>query len=299
MGLAMLSLLPSIRQNPKLFWTFAGVEVFLVVWNVLTMWWCAKRGRQLAVEVVLRKQHYIQACIQGSLLLYWGWYWPQVYAMAPLILAQLLFAYAFEMLLVWSRRDTYSLGFSPFPVVFSINLFLWFRADWFYLQFLIVALGFVAKEFIRWNREGRSAHIFNPSSFPLAVFSIVLLATGTSNMTWGNEIATTQFYPPHMYLVLFLFGMPGQFFFGVTLMTMSAVVTTYLFGLAYFAMTGIYFFYDSYIPISVFLGMHLLFTDPSTAPRTESGRIVFGILYGLSTVALYQVLGSLGMPTFL
>ena len=71
-------------------------------------------------------------------------------------------------------------------------------------------------------------------------------------------------------------------------MTMSAVVTTYLFGLAYFAMTGIYFFYDSYIPISVFLGMHLLFTDPATAPRTESGRIIFGVLYGLSTVALYQ-----------
>jgi hypothetical protein len=101
-----------------------------------------------------------------------------------------------------------------------------------------------------------------------------------------------------MYLVLFLFGMPGQFFFGVTLMTMSAVVTTYLFGLAYFATTGIYFFYDSYIPISVFLGMHLLFTDPATAPRTESGRIFFGILYGLSTVVLYQLLGSFGMPTF-
>jgi hypothetical protein len=101
-----------------------------------------------------------------------------------------------------------------------------------------------------------------------------------------------------MYLALFLFGLPGQFFFGVTLMTMSAVVTTYLFGLVYFATTGVYFFYDSYIPISVFLGMHLLFTDPATAPRTESGRIFFGILYGLSTVLLYQLLGSMGMPTF-
>jgi hypothetical protein len=202
------------------------------------------------------------------------------------------------MLLVWSRRDTYTLGFGPFPVVFSINLFLWFRPEWFYFQFAIIALGFVAKEFLRWNKEGRSAHIFNPSSFPLAVFSVVLLATGTTDMTWGKEIATTQFYPPHMYLALFLFGLPGQFFFGVTLMTMSAIVTTYLFGLAYFTTTGIYFFYDSYIPISVFLGMHLLFTDPATAPRTESGRIFFGVLYGLSTVLLYQLLGSLGMPTF-
>jgi len=28
---------------------------------------------------VARKQHYIQAMAQGSVLLYWGWYWPQVY----------------------------------------------------------------------------------------------------------------------------------------------------------------------------------------------------------------------------
>ena len=63
-------------------------------------------------------------------------------------------------------------------------------------------------------------------------------------------------------------------------------------------MTGVYFFYDSYIPIAVFLGMHLLFTDPSTSPRTELGRIVFGVLYGLSTIVLYVVLGWVGAPTF-
>ena len=147
--------------------------------------------------------------------------------------------------------------------------------------------------------QGRPrAHIFNPSSFPLAVFSLGLILTGTSDLTWGQDIASTQFYPPHMYLMLFLIGLPGQFFFGVTSMTMSAVVTTYLFGLLYFAATGIYFFYDSYIPIAVFLGMHLLFTDPSTSPRTELGRLIFGVLYGLSTVALYELLGSAGLPTF-
>ncbi len=101
-----------------------------------------------------------------------------------------------------------------------------------------------------------------------------------------------------MYLVLFLIGLPGQFFFGVTSMTMSAVVTTWLFGRLYFAATGIYFFYDSYIPIAVFLGMHLLFNDPSTSPRTEIGRIVYGALYGLSTIGLYELLGRAGMPTF-
>jgi hypothetical protein len=250
------------------------------------------------VEVVLKKQHYLQACAQGSVLLYWGWYWHPVYSFAPFILAQLLFAYAFDMLLSWSRRYTYTLGFAQFPVVFSINLFLWFKPEWFYLQFAMVALGLAAKELIRWNKDGRRVHIFNPSSFPLAVFSLVLLAAGKSGITWGQDIATTQFYPPQMYLMLFLIGLPGQFFFGVTSMTMSAVIAAYTFSRLYFAATGIYFFYDSYIPIAVFLGMHLLFCDPSTSPRTELGRIINGVLYGLSTVVLYQLLGSAGMPTF-
>ena len=184
------------------------------------------------------------------------------------------------------------------PIIFSTNLFLWFKPDWFYLQFLMVALGFAAKELIRWDKEGRSAHVFNPSSFPLAVFSLGLMFTGTSDLTWGKDIASTQFYPPHMYLMLFVIGLPGQFFFGVTSMTMAAVASTYLFGLAYYAATGVYFFFDSYIPIAVFLGMHLLFTDPSTSPRTELGRVIFGILYGLSTVALYALLWRAGLPTF-
>jgi hypothetical protein len=287
-----------VRQNPKVLWAFLGVVIALSVWNALLFVSARRTRRTLALQVVLRKQHYVQACAQLSVLLYWGWYWPPVYAFGPFILAQLIFAYAFDMLLGWSRRDTYVLGFSVFPVVFSINLFLWFKPDWFYLQFAMVALGLAAKELIRWNKEGRRVHVFNPSSFPLAVFSLVLLAIGRSDITWGQNIASTQFYPPQMYLMLFLIGLPGQFFFGVTSMTMSAVVSTFAFSHLYFAATGIYFFYDSYIPIAVFLGMHLLFNDPSTSPRTELGRILYGALYGLSTVVLYGLLGRAGVPTF-
>jgi hypothetical protein len=296
--LACLAFLPPIRQNPSALRAFLGAALALGVWNSVLFVEALRTGRSLAFDVVLRKQHYLQACAQGAVFLYWGLYWPEVYAFAGFLLGQLVFAYAFDILLGWSRRDVYTLGFAQFPVVFSINLFLWFRPDWFYLQFLMVGLGLAAKELIRWNKDGRRVHIFNPSSFPLAVFSLVLLATGKSGITWGQEIASTQFYPPHMYLFLFLIGLPGQFFFGVTSMTMSAMVSAWLFGRLYFAATGIYFFYDSYIPIAVFLGMHLLFNDPSTSPRTELGRIIFGSLYGLSTVALYELLGSAGMPTF-
>jgi hypothetical protein len=121
----------------------------------------------LNIEVSLRRPHYLQACIQTSLLLYWGHYWAPVYAQAPLFVAQLLFAYAFDMLLVWARRDTYSLGFGPFPVILSIQFFLWFKPDWYYLQFLMVALGFAGKEFVRWEKDGRSARW---PSFQLLLF---------------------------------------------------------------------------------------------------------------------------------
>lgn len=297
-GLAGLAFLPPLGRNLGVVLAFLGAAIVLSVWNVMLLESARRKGRTLRLEVVAKKQHYLQACAQGSVLLYWGWYWHPVFAFAPFILAQLLFAYAFDMLLSWSLRDDNTLGFAPFPVVLSINLFLWFKADWFYFQFLLVAGGLAAKELIRWNRDGRRVHIFNPSSFPLAVVSLGLLATGTSDITWGLNISTTQFFPPHMFLFLFLIALPGQFFFPVTSMTMSAVVATYVFDQIYFAATGVYFFYGSDIPISVFLGMHLLFNDPSTSPRTELGRIVYGVLYGLSTMLLFQWLGDLGMPRF-
>src|SRR5262245_25161429 len=161
-GLAGFALLAPVRQNPKLLITFLGAAFGLFVWNALIFVWAGHKRSTPGVEVVVKKQHYLQACGQGLLLMYWGWYWPPVYESLHLLLAQLIFAYAFDMLLSWSRRDTYVLGFGPFPVIFSINLFLWFKPDWFYMQFALVALGMTAKELIRWNKDGRRAHVFNP-----------------------------------------------------------------------------------------------------------------------------------------
>ena len=301
LGLAALALSPRVHQNATLLGTFLGAACALAGWNVLLVIASLRRrgrDRPRSLEFAPRAQHYLQACAQASVLLYWGWHWAPVYDAVPLIAGQLAFAYGFDLLLGWSRRDAHRVGFGPVPVVFSINLFLWFGDDWFYFQFLLVALGFAAKELLRWERDGRRVHVFNPASFPLAVFALALIATGTSGLTRGQDIAISQFYPPHMYLAIFLIALPGQYLFGVTTMTLAAVVSTYAFGLFYFAATGVYFFYDSYIPIAVFLGMHLLFTDPSTAPRTELGRLLFGVLYGLSTVALYVLLDRAGAPTF-
>jgi len=297
-ALAALCLLPSVRQHGVEMASFWGAAGALVLWTGLLLVVVRRHRRPLALEIDLRKQHYLQACAQFSVMLYWGWYWRQVYDSFHLLAAQLVFAYAFDMLLGWSRRETYTLGFGPFPIVFSINLFLWFKPDWFYLQFLMVAVGFLAKEFIRWDKDGRRVHIFNPSSFPLGVFSLGLILTGTTAITWGQEIAQTFELPPHIRLFIFLVCLPGQLLFGVTTMTMSAVLAVFAFGLGWYAVFGTYYFVDAFIPAAVFLGMHLLFTDPSTSPRTELGRILYGALYGLGVVVLFGLLGRLGAPTF-
>lgn len=78
--------------------------------------------------------------------------------------ALVLFAVGFDALRQWSRRGVWRMTFGPISVMFSINLFLWLKPEWFHWQFAMIALGFLAKELLRWNRDGRSTHIFNPSS---------------------------------------------------------------------------------------------------------------------------------------
>src|SRR5713101_745362 len=290
--------MPAVREHSRLLSSFWGAAAALLGWTIILLATVRRHGRTLAVRIEPRKQHYLQACAQSAVLLYWGWYWREVYAAAGLIAAQLAFAYAFDALLTWSRQETYTLGFGPFPIIFSTNLFLWFKPDYFYLQFLMVAIGFAAKALIQWTKEGRRTHIFNPSSFTLGLFSLILIVTGTTELTWGPEIARTQLLPPHIYLLIFLVALPGQFLFGVASMTLAAVATTYVFGLVYFAVTGAYYFFEPSIPIAVFLSMHLLFTDPSTSPRTELGRLMFGVLYGLSVVVVYALLVWAGAPPF-
>ncbi len=288
-------LMTSIPTLARTFLVTAGV---LLAWCAVLWIAAARANRSLGIEIVARPQHWVQALTQATLIFYWALNTPLVVAFVPFIGIQLVFAYAYESLLTWTRRDVYTLGFGPFPIVFSINLFLLFKPDWFYWQFVLIALGFSAKEFIRWQRDGKSAHIFNPSSFPLAVFSLVLLLTGATNVTLGNTIANTIADTPHIFLAIFLIALPVQILFGVARVTLWAALTMYVAGLLYLAATGTYLFYDAYIPPAVFIGMNLLVTDPSTSPRTELGRFAFGALYGIGTMVLFVLLERIHAPTF-
>ena len=298
LGLALLSFVPRVSGNPILARSFWGATILLLVWQVALFLRVKVASEGRSLSTVLRPQHYLQALVQVAVFAYWGWFWRPVYDFALLLLAQLVFAYAFDMLLAWTRRNTYVLGFGPFPIIFSTNLFLWFRDDWFYLQFLMLAVGFMGKEFVRWQRDGKRVHIFNPSAFSLGLFSLVLIATNTTELTWGQEIASTLTLAPYIYSFLFLIGLIVMYFFSITLVAGSAAIMLFSLSALYGAVTGVPYFLDSEIPSAVFLGLHLLVTDPSTSPRTPLGRSIFGGLYGLGVFGLYALLGALGVPTF-
>ena len=296
--LVALSFLPRIQSNLTLAISIWGAAIVLLAWLIMLYLKLRHEHAIRTFQTMLRPQHYVQALVQLAVFAYWGWHWRPVYEFGTLLAAQLIFAYVFDMLLAWSRRETYTLGFGPFPIIFSINLFLWFRDDWFYLQFLMVGIGFLGKEFVRWKREGRTVHIFNPSAFSLGLFSLVLIATGTTDLTWGQEIASTLTLAPVIYLYLFLLGLIVMYFFSITLVSGAAAMV--LFGLSalYTSLTGVPYFLDSEIPAAVFLGLHLLVTDPSTSPRSRAGKLVFGGFYGLGVFGLYSLLGAYGAPTF-
>ncbi len=298
LGLGLLALTPRVQSNVVMMRSVWGAALVLLVWNVALVAWRRGTPGPALVPAAPRTQHYVQALCQLTVYAFWGWYWPPVYAFAWLIVAQLLFAYGFDILLSWTRRGSYLLGFGPLPIILSTNLFLWFRDDWFYLQFVLVAMGVMGKELVRWQRDGRLTHVFNPSAFSLGLFSLLLITTGTTHLTWGPEIASTLGLGPHIYLVLFAAGLVVMYFFSVTLVTMSAAAVLFGSSALYTAGTGVPYFLDSEIPSAVFLGLHLLVTDPSTSPKTPLGKVIFGGLYGGSVFGLYTLLGAVGVPTF-
>ncbi len=284
------------RTNPHLAWTFAGVAACLACWQWALFQRSGPKG--LAWEFAAVRTHYVQALMQLIIYAYWGWYWPNVYAQAPLILAQVAFFYVFDGLVCWSRGLTWRVGFGPWPIILSTNLFMWFRDDWFLFQFLMVAMGVLGKHFICWHRDGKRTHIFNPSALALTIVSLVLLLTGTSDHTWGEAIAITQDWPPHFFTVIFLCGLVVQYFFSVTLLTFSAVVALGLINFIYFQATGVYFFAVTNINTAVFLALHLLMTDPATTPRSSMGKIAFGGLYSVGVCAAFWGLEAFALPSF-
>lgn len=292
-------LLPRVRENAALARSFLIAGGALLAFAAIVASRVKSSGRVLEIGFSVVKAHYIQAAVQGTIYVWWGWHFRDVYAQIPLILAQLVYVYALDGLIAFARGRPWRIGFGPLPVIFSTNLLLWFRDDWFALQFAMVTAGVLGKEFIRWRRDGRVTHIFNPSVFGQSLMACILIATGmTTAATRGEDIAASFERVPHILLLLFGLGLIVQYHFSVTLMTLAATSALFLVNVTYTQVTGVYFFTTLNIGATIFLGLHLLVTDPATSPRSNLGRVIFGFLYGLGYCGLFHLFQIVGIPLF-
>ena len=267
---ALAAWLPRAASSPTIQWTLWATALVGVIGTV------ALRGRDLTLEVGIRKHHVVQFLMHSTIFVYWATAITEVRDQFVLIGIQFLIGYLFDFLLSWWRRGHWSLGFGPLPVIGSINLFLWFKDEWWFLQLLMLVLAFGSKPFLRWTRDGRNTHIFNPSAIALAALSLSVLLAGRTDITWGQTIATSLNAPTYMFEVIFIVGIAVQLLFDTTLVTAGAALSVWLIGIVYFQLTGWWFFNDTHIPIAVFLGMNLLITDPTTSPKNKVGRLLFG-----------------------
>src|SRR5690242_2731552 len=117
--LASFPALPWVRENPRLAGSIWGAAGVLLILALLLRRRVAASRRVLVYEIVPRPVHYVQIAMHSSIYLYWGWYWREVYHYAPLIVAQIAYVYALDMLVCWWRRDKWILGFGPVPIVLS------------------------------------------------------------------------------------------------------------------------------------------------------------------------------------
>ena len=298
LALLALTATPRVRADDHLLWSVVGVGVGLLAWfGALRL-----AGRAARVEVVRPiKQHYIQASVQVCLYLYWGFLWQDadgarpIYSQAPLILAQFFYLYAFDGLWSWTRGRAWRLSSGPTPIVLSTNLFIWFHDEFFVWQFAMITAGLLGKEFLRWTKEGRKTHIFNPSGFGLMCAATTLILLGETDATWAKPLSTT-IAVPGIFVVIFGLGLVVQHFFAVTLMTFAAALAMIATNAAYEQVTGVYLFVSTNLPAAAFLGLMLLMTDPSTSPRTNVGRTLFGVGYGLGYILAFELLNRIGAP---
>lgn len=149
--LLAFSLLPQFRASTELTWSLWAACAMLAVLQGRLLANSGQDGRELELKVSLIPSHYVQAFVQTCIYVYWAMHWEQMRHQAALIVAQIVFAYAFDMLVGWSRRKTWHLGFGQFPIILSTNFFLCFKEEWFYLQFAMIAVGILGKEFFRWR----------------------------------------------------------------------------------------------------------------------------------------------------
>ena len=252
--------------------------------GLLAVWTAALLVRdRWALPVVgsatIKFTHALPAVLQVVLFTYWSLYWPGVREHVPVLLAQLAFAYAFDVLLAWNRRRPWHPSLGPIPIVLSANLFVWFPPAQALLGFGVVAVALLSKSLLRVG--GR--HIFNPSVLGIAAVALLCIAL-PDNFPY-QDISHDFDGPPEMALVILILALIPQIRLNTTPVAVGAAVamigTMVLVG----SLTGYRGGPSPWWPPWL-LAITLLASDPATIPSGSVPRLLFGLFLG---VAFYVV----------
>jgi hypothetical protein len=229
-------------------------------------------------------QHLIPAAIQVTLYTYWSLYVSTVSARFVDIAAQLLFAYAVDLGIAAIRGRRWRLTFGPLPIVFSTNLFVWFANP--VEQCAVIVFALVSKA---WITRRTGGHIFNPSAFGISVLAAAtLLLPGVFG--WGSPTPDTEMnIPPNMVELMLVLALAAQLRFPIVLVPLGAVA-----GLGLFQTLGLRP-PNPWWPATLLI-LLLFSTDPRTLPRTNPGRLLFGLLFGVAIGSLSWFLTSQRTP---
>ncbi len=240
----------------------------------------------------------VQALVQGSVYLWWASHQPMALEHLPSLLVQMLFAPLLYLALCMLCQQPFRPGFWLVAVNFSINFFLWFKIPFLWAQLLLLALAILIKMFVvRAGADGKVAHIFNPSGIVLSLGSLAILLFGLDSTAIGSEIVTSFYQTPSFGLFVFAAScvtlwLPSSYLVPVgalAFLTLADVIAKKSSGMSLMVLTS---------NSSIFLGITLLITDPSTSPKTQKGRLLFGIAYGFSIAFAYGLLMLFHKPSY-
>jgi hypothetical protein len=231
-----------------------------------------RRGR---VSWEIRLPHLIPACIQVILFTYWGLYFGQVKEHAPSILLQLMLGFSIDALFAFLKFGSWRIGASPLPIVLSSNLFAWFTP-----LGIVINLGvaFASKTFL--HRNGR--HVLNPSATGLATAGLTAMLF-PQWVSFGGVFHVMNLAPNMTELVVLLALWP-QSRFRIVPVSIAALVVLQLLQI------------PGAVRPSMLLAIGLLATDPATIPKTDLGKLLFGVFIGLAFPLTSITLRTLGTP---
>ncbi len=231
-----------------------------------------------SVIVELKLVHLLPAILQSVIFAYWALYWHGFVELIPSVLLQIALAYAVDALVMLTLLGTWRIGFGPFPIVLSANLFNWFDPDG---TALLIVAAMCSRALIRY----RGRHLLNPSAFGLTV-ALALTLIFPNRFSHGGPFTLFTLAPNLSELVILLALIP-QVRFRIVLASLGV----------YVGLSAAHSFYSNVpglLQPGMLLMMTLFVTDPATIPRTPVGQLLFGVFIGVGVVAVTATGYALG-----